>query len=85
MENYNRKINKPKVREQALKFGLGYPFDEELLMLILGTGNKNMSVEVMAKKIAETLDKSKDEEVIKNLIALKGVGEAKAKGCCCWT
>ena len=78
MENYNRKINKPNVREQALKFGLGYPFDEELLMLILGTGNKNMSVEVMAKKIAETLDKSKDEEVIKNLIALKGVGEAKA-------
>ncbi|MCR5766118.1 MAG: DNA repair protein RadC [Treponema sp.] len=57
---------------------MGYPLDEELLMLILGSGNKNMSVETMAKKIADTLDASDDDEVIKNLLALKGVGRAKA-------
>lgn len=78
MEKYKRKTDKPNVREDALKYGMGYPLDEELLMLILGSGNKNMSVETMAKKIADTLDESDDEEVIKNLLALKGVGRAKA-------
>lgn len=78
MEKYKRKTDKPNVREDALKYGMGYPLDEELLMLILGSGNKNMSVETMAKKIADTLDESDDEEVIKNLLALKGVGTAKA-------
>lgn len=78
MEKYKRKTDKPNVREDALKYGMGYPLDEELLMLILGSGNKNMSVETMAKKIADTLDASDDEEVIKNLLALKGVGRAKA-------
>ena len=78
MEKYKRKTDKPNVREDALKYGMGYPLDEELLMLILGSGNKNMSVETMAKKIADTLDASDDEEIIKNLLALKGVGRAKA-------
>ncbi len=78
MEKYKRKTDKPNVREDALKYGMGYPLDEELLMLILGSGNKNMSVETMAKKIADTLDASDDDEVIKNLLALKGVGRAKA-------
>lgn len=78
MEKYKRKTDKPNVREDALKYGMGYPLDEELLMLILGSGNKNMSVETMAKKIADTLDESDDEEVIKKLLALKGVGTAKA-------
>ncbi len=78
MEKYKRKTDKPNVREDALKYGMSYPLDEELLMLILGSGNKNMSVETMAKKIADTLDESDDEEVIKNLLALKGVGTAKA-------
>ena len=58
MEKYKRKTDKPNVREDALKYGMGYPLDEELLMLILGSGNKNMSVETMAKKIAFTLRKS---------------------------
>ena len=78
MEKYKRKTEKPNVREDALKYGMGYPLDEELLMLILGSGNKNMSVETMAKKIADTLDSSDDDEVVKNLLALKGVGTAKA-------
>ena len=77
MENYNN-TNKPDIREKALKFGMGYPLDEELLMLILGSGNKELSVEVMAKKIADTLDKSEDEDVVNNLIGLKGIGTAKA-------
>jgi len=74
------KINKEKldVRERTLKFGLSYPLDEELLMLILGSGNKNMSVDVMARKIAETLDKAGDEEVVEKLMSLKGVGKSKA-------
>ena len=57
--------NKPDIREKALKFGLGFPLDYELIMLILGTGNSRMPVETMSKKIADVLE-------------IKGVGQSKA-------
>lgn len=75
MEN---KKNKLDVREKTLKYGISYPVDEELLMLILGSGNKDMSVKTMAHKIVETLDSSNDEDVITRLMELKGVGTGKA-------
>ena len=69
---------KPDVREKALKHGIGFPFDEELVMLILGSGTKDMPVELMACKIMETLDCSDDDKIIENLLKLKGVGQSKA-------
>lgn len=69
---------KPKVREKTLKYGLQYPVDEELIMLILGSGSKDMNVEVMAKRINETLDSCNEEEMVQKLVGLKGIGTGKA-------
>lgn len=73
-----RKNDKPKIRELVLKRGLGFPIDEELVMLILGTGNKEMPVELMARRIVDTMDSSNSEEIVNNLMKLKGVGTGKA-------
>ena len=70
--------NKPNVRERTLEYGMGYPIDEELIMLILGSGNKNMPIGLMSRKIVDVLDSSDDDEVVENLLKLKGVGEGKA-------
>lgn len=71
-------LNKPDIREKSLKFGMSYPFDEELVMLILGSGTKQMPIENMAKKIVDTLDCSDVDDTIENLLKIKGVGESKA-------
>ena len=71
-------VNKPDIRERTLEFGLGYPIDEELIMLILGSGNSKMPITVMARKIADVLDASNDDEVVDNLLKLNGVGKSKA-------
>lgn len=73
-----RNCAKLDVRERALEHGMSFPFDEELIMLILGSGTKNMPVDKMALKILETLDDSNDDEVVENLLALDGVGRGKA-------
>ncbi len=70
--------NKPDVREKALKFGLGFPLDYELVMLILGMGNSQMSVEAMSKKIVEVLDSGNSNDMVERLLKMKGVGQSKA-------
>lgn len=70
--------NKPDVREKALRFGLGYPLDYELVMLILGAGNRQMSVETMSKKIVEVLDSSNSDDMVEGLLKMKGIGQGKA-------
>ena len=69
---------KPDVRETAMEHGLSFLFDEELVMLILGSGTSNLPVEVMAEKIVEVLDDSDPADVVDNLLRLKGVGQGKA-------
>ena len=44
---------RPDVRETALEHGISFMFDEELVMLILGTGTSQMPVEIMAEEIIE--------------------------------
>ena len=77
IERSEEKI-KPAVRESAMEHGLSYLFDEELVMLILGTGNCHLPVEIMADKIVGVLDDSDPDAVVKNLLKLKGVGQGKA-------
>lgn len=72
------KKNRLDVREQAMEHGLSFPYDEELIMMILGSGNKDMPVDIMAMKILEVLDESEDDKVVENLLKLKGVGQSKA-------
>ncbi len=66
------------LRESTLKKGISYPFDEELIMLILGSGSSDMPIDRLSEKIVETLDNSNDDEIIANLQRIKGVGESKA-------
>ena len=70
--------NKPDIREKALRLGLGYPFDYELIMLILGAGNRQMSVETMSKKIVEVLDSCNGDDMVERLLKMKGIGQGKA-------
>ena len=70
--------NKPDIRERTIENGLLYPTNVELIMLILGSGNKQMSVDVMAQKINDVLTDSNIDDVVKNLLSVKGVGQGKA-------
>ena len=72
--------NKPDIRERTIENGLLYPTNVELLMLILGSGNKDMSVEVMAQKINDVLTDSNLEDVVGNLLKVKGVGCCRCIG-----
>lgn len=69
---------KPDIREVALEHGLNFSFDEDLIAMILGSGSKEMPVQKMARKILDTLDDSNEEDVVKNLLQVKGVGQGKA-------
>ena len=66
------------MREKTLKYGLGYPLDEELVMLILGSGNSQMSVQTMARRIVEVLDSTNSCDMVERLLKMKGVGQGKA-------
>ena len=70
--------NKPDVREKVLEHGFSFLFDEELVMLILGSGTKELPVERMAEKIVEVLDDCDFEDSVKNLLRVQGVGQSKA-------
>ncbi len=70
--------SKPDIREKTLKFGLGYPVDEELIMLILGTGSRQMSVQSMARKIVDVLNTGDSCDVVDRLLKMKGIGQGKA-------
>ena len=70
--------NKPKIRELVLERGLDFPIDEELIMLILGTGSKNMPIDIMAKKIVEALDSSNRNDIVETLLKVNGIGTGKA-------
>ena len=71
-------IPKPDVREKTLEHGISFPFDEELIMLILGSSTKKLPIELMASKIMEILDSSDEDKLVENLLKIKGIGEGKA-------
>lgn len=71
-------LYKPDIRERTINYGISYPNDEELIMLILGSGNQNLPVEKMAEKIFDVLNKSNEDDRVKKLLSLKGVGQGKA-------
>jgi len=74
----NYLCSKPDIREKTLECGINFPSDEELVMLILGSGTKELPVQIMAKRIVEALNKSNPENRIQMLLKLKGVGKSKA-------
>lgn len=76
--NTQLKHTKPDLRERVLSRGILYPTDEELIMLIIGSGSKDDSVEQLSEKIIRVVDRSQTKKLISDLLKIKGVGHSKA-------
>lgn len=74
MEN----IYKPDIRERVLERGLLYPTDEELVMLILGSGTKKDNVIQLSEKVVNIVDTTRHENLVSELVKLNGIGKCKA-------
>ena len=70
--------DKPDVREAALKNGLSYPSDEELVMLILGKGTEKMPVRALSRKVISVINRTGSENCVRALMKIDGIGETKA-------
>ncbi|AEE16892.1 RadC family protein [Treponema brennaborense] len=73
-----KECRKPDIREKVLKNGLTFPTDEELIMLLLGSGIQGMPVKQMAKKVLGTVSESHAETLIQSLLSITGIGPSKA-------
>lgn len=73
-----RDSQKFNLRERVLLSGINYPTDEELIMLIIGSGNKKDDVEHLSEKILNIVDVATSENLVENLIKIPGVGKCKA-------
>ncbi|MBQ0002808.1 MAG: DNA repair protein RadC [Treponema sp.] len=69
---------KPDLRERVLSRGFTYPTDEELVMMIIGSGNRNLPVEVLSQKIVNVIDRTDRDKLIPELLKINGVGVSKA-------
>lgn len=80
MENefYAAQKTKPDIRELTIERGLGYPSDEELLMLILNKGTRECPVEQLAHKAMKVINTSNPEDLVERLTRIDGIGYAKA-------
>ncbi len=80
MENefYAAQKTKPDIRELTIERGLGYPSDEELLMLILNKGTRECPVEQLAHKAMKVINTSNPEDLVERLTLIDGIGYAKA-------
>lgn len=66
------------LRERVFARGMDYPSDAELLMLVLGSGTRELPVEDMAYKMSGVLDVSGRDNLVDNLLKISGVGLSKA-------
>ena len=72
------KITKPNIRELVLKHGITFPSNEELIMLILGSGSGENSIKSISKKVSTILYDSAENEIVENLMKIKGMGSSKS-------
>ena len=72
------KKGKPNVREMAVRNGIEFPSDEELLMLILNGGTKSMPLEKLAEKSLSVINEGPSNDLVERLIKIPGMGIAKA-------
>jgi DNA repair protein RadC len=70
--------DKPDVREQVLKHGLNYPSDEELVMLILGSGTKRQPVRKLSHAVICALYEAGTDNIIQKLSSIRGIGKSKS-------
>lgn len=75
MEN---QAEKPQIRELVLKNDITFATDEELLMLMLGSGNQQTHVEELAHKVLFTIENTDSENWTNALLKINGIGKTKA-------
>ena len=71
------KITKPNIRELVLKHGITFPSNEELIMLILGSGSGENSIKSISKKVSTILYDSAENEIVENLMKIKNINFGK--------
>ena len=69
---------KPSIRELTLLNGMAYPSDEELVMLILGSGTKAVPIEALSAKVVKAIAGSNPPELVAALLQIEGIGVTKA-------
>lgn len=74
----DNKKEKPEIREKTIKYGMQYPLDEELIMMIIGSGNRFINVRTLSRKIVTVLDSCNNDDVLEKLLSINGIGEGKA-------
>ncbi len=72
------KRQKPHIRELVKANGIEFPTDEELIMLILGSGTTSNPVEKIAEKAIRVINETDRPMLYDNLRKIKGLGESKA-------
>ncbi|MES2060021.1 MAG: DNA repair protein RadC [Patescibacteria group bacterium] len=66
-------------REKLEKYGSQKLKDHEILAILLGSGIKGLNVLELSKKILKVIDKKEARKIeLEDLIAVKGLGKAKA-------
>ncbi len=75
--NYSHKA-KPDIRELTLQNGISYPSDQELMMLILNGGTRDVPVEKLAEQVVSAVNESSPKDIIRRLGKITGIGSAKA-------
>lgn len=74
----NATKQKPRIREIALEKGIRYPSDHELIMMILGSGTKDIPLDELSFKVCQIIAETKNEDVIPELLKIQGIGTSKA-------
>jgi DNA repair protein RadC len=64
-------------REKLFKFGAACLSDQELIAILIGSGNKSRGVEKIAASVRDLLDRTNSGMSTETLLSLPGVGMAK--------
>lgn len=70
------------LRELVASSGMDFPTEEELVMLILGSGTKSNPVEKMANQIIKVVKRANKDKLMSELMKIDGVGLNKALAVC---
>ncbi|WP_294429594.1 RadC family protein [uncultured Treponema sp.] len=70
--------NRIEIRELTIQHGLSFPSDEELIMLILGSGTKQTPIKELARQVLGIVMSSNSDNLVDNLMKINGMGKSKA-------
>ncbi len=75
IQSVNRK-DRP--REKLSRYGATALRDEELVAILLGSGNRRVGVHLLAKRVLSELNRKNGDLRIEDLLGIEGIGFAKA-------